>query len=95
MLSGSDTKGLHSFNQDGGQMFLSLVIKNILSDLKITLSHTEERQIWTLCKGLQIKLFDTNEATDCTYLSPDRGKMERKNKASKNKSSWEKAQYKS
>lgn len=30
-----------------------------------------------------MKLFDTNEPTDCTYLTLDRGKMEQKRKLAK------------
>lgn len=43
----------------------------------------KKRQIWTLWKGLQIKVFGTNEPIDCTYLTPDRGKMEQKRKLAK------------
>ena len=41
----------------------------------------KKTQIWSLWKRLQLKLFDTNEPTDCTYLTLDRGKMEQKKKA--------------
>lgn len=43
----------------------------------------KKRQIWTLWEELQIKLFDTNEPTDCTYLTLDSSKMEQKGKLAK------------
>lgn len=54
----------------------------------------KKRQIWTVWNGLQMKLFDTNEPMDCTYLTLDRGKMEQKRKLAKTTHNGKKKQYK-